>query len=241
MAWLERVAGGILALLYPEDDRCMLCGAQDCRADTGVCAACEARAKRHLPPRCGLCGRQTRGGGLCGNCRDAQVRYRGAVAYHYEGVVRDALHRLKFEGEARFTAFFAAGMARALRESGWPAPDVLVPVPSHSLRRLGRGYSLPGRLARALSSQTGIPVAHRALRRIALGAMPGRSREERIMLAGKAFAAGQASAVTGKRALLVDDITTTGSTLNACAGLLLSMGASAVYALAAAGGADPLT
>ncbi|MGI5878344.1 MAG: ComF family protein [Christensenellales bacterium] len=240
MAWPERIGRGILALLYPEDDRCMLCGAPGCRAVTGVCSACEAGAKRHLPPRCGLCGRQTRGG-LCGNCRDAQVRYRGAVVYHYEGAIRDALHRLKFEGEARFTAFFAAGMARALSESGWPAPDVLVPVPTHGFRRLGRGYSLPGRLARALSRQTGIPVAHRALRRVTLGAMPGRSREERIRLAEKAFAAGQAGAVAGKRALLVDDITTTGATLNACAVLLLDMGASAVYALAAAGGPDPLT
>jgi ComF family protein len=176
---------------------------------------------------------------LCWNCIEYPVYFRrGAVAFLYEGLVRDAMLRLKFEGELSLAPFFAVWMARCLSEQDWPAMEAMAAVPSHFLRRAGRGFNLPSRLADELSRLTGIPVARRALRRTSFGAMPGSGRQERQELAMNAFAPGDGAAVAGRRVLLVDDITTTGATLNACARHLAAMGAAEVYTLVAAGGAQ---
>lgn len=234
------VRNGVLDLLFPPGARCALCGCEEeARPETGLCARCLAEARRHEPPRCPRCGRCAGREGLCRNCTDFPAYFkRGAAAFLYEGGVRDAMLRLKFEGELSLAPFFAMWMARCLSEQDWPPMQTLVAVPSHVLRRAGRGFNLPSRLADEISRLTGIPVARRALRRTSLGAMPGSGRQERQALALKAFAPGNGAGVAGRRVLLIDDITTTGATLNACARHLAAMGAAEVYTLAAAGGAQ---
>lgn len=240
MSWLNEIRTGVLDVLFPRMDRCVLCGApEEAGSGMGLCTGCLLIVQRHEAPRCSRCGRQIERPGLCRNCRSFTVHYtKGAVVFHYESGIREAMLRLKFHGDLSLCAFFGEWMVRCLGEQDWPDMDVVVPVPSHVLRRAGRGFNLPGRLAGELSRKKGIPVDRKALRRGTYATMPGHHSGVRHELAKAAFLPGSADAVHGRRVLLVDDITTSGATMNACAKRLIAMGAAEVYALAATGGAQ---
>jgi ComF family protein len=114
-----------------------------------------------------------------------------------------------------------------------PEADVIVPVPLSGWRRRTRGYNQSEALARALARELGLPLAPRALSRRKHAPPQARSAtaEERRRNVEGAFAA-RAEPVAGRRVLLLDDVTTTGATLRACAAALKEAGARSVYAVA---------
>ncbi len=126
----------------------------------------------------------------------------------------------------------ARSMARCPRTNGARPSHSIVPVPLSGQRRRLRGYNQSELLAKEVSRLTGIPLARRALvrggltplRRLIWRATPARRTSS------SAFRAGQARA-RGGCALLIDDVITTGATLDACARVLLSEGVDAVFAL----------
>lgn len=156
---------------------------------------------------------------------------RAAVAF--EGAVRRAIHELKYGGRAELASPLAALMVTAWGSGLYPV-DCVLPVPLHPRRNRERGYNQATLIAEVLAQQIKLPVLADALVRsrmtesqTSLGAFARRKNVE------GAFTA-RSSRVSGRSILLVDDVCTTGSTLQACADALRAGGASHVYALTVA-------
>ncbi len=176
-------------------------------------------------------------------------RLEGAAApYRYEGVVRDAILRAKYEGESWTAVELGVEMARLLFGSeirmcgSEPLPepvpgldrgyDCILPVPASSKKR---GYNVPERMAQPLARAVGVPVVTDALTRArSTRRQEGLSLDERLANVAGAFRVAWPEAVEGKRILLVDDVLTTGATASACAQALLDAGAQSVFAVALA-------
>jgi ComF family protein len=156
----------------------------------------------------------------------------------YDGALRSIVHSLKYEGRRSLAAPLASRIRDRCRMV-LDGADVAVPVPLHASRRRERGFNQALDLARGL----GLPVA-RALRRVrATRSQTELSVAERHQNVSHAFAPSRIvwrrRAVDKKVVLLVDDVSTTGATLHACAVVLKEMGAREVRAVTAAKVATP--
>ena len=214
-ATIGSVLGAVLDLLAPP--LCLACGAS---ADDALCAPCRAAMPwlRDACPRCALPR-------PCAPCPAARQRFERAWApVAHDGPARALVHALKFQAHLAAADVMAAQMAAALR--GVEEEAVLVPVPFAPGRRRRRGFDPAELLARRLAERSGRPIV-RCLRR-AGPARPqvGAARAERLR-AGRVVATRGVPAV----ALLVDDVHTTGATLDACARALSGAGTRAVCAV----------
>ena len=147
-----------------------------------------------------------------------------------EGLVRDAIHRLKY-GNFRGIAPYLGGLLASYLDSTPLPATVVAPVPMHRRRLRQRGYNQSLLLAREVSKRCGIPLARDLLARTkdSVPQVSVANREERARNTQGAFqCAGQ---VTGKAVLLIDDVVTTGSTLSTCAQVLKEKGAASVWGL----------
>ena len=216
--------GRAVDLVFPP--RCVGCGG----FGGFLCDACLDRTAEALPPRCAICWNRTHQE-LCGHCADLRPSFAGArSAFVYEGAAREAVHALKYDGVSSLARPMAHLMLGRLVD--WKPPvDALAPVPLAGRRRRTRGYNQSELLARELARLTGLPLERRALVRQRAGApQVGQPDEEaRRRNVSGAFAPGPVS-IKGS-VLLVDDVLTTGATLDACARVLLRGGAEAVFAL----------
>jgi len=144
--------------------------------------------------------------------------------------MREAVHRLKY-GNLRAVAAPLAGLMGEYLESSPLEAEVLVPVPLHPRRLRERGYNQSALLANELAKLIGLPVDETSLRRVKFvlpQARTGSVEERRTNVAGVFACTG---GVKGKRVVLIDDVSTSGATLNSCASALKSAGASAVWGL----------
>jgi len=219
----------IVSLLFPKG--CVLCG-KVVAYDDLICTGC--RPDRPEGELCDPCGR------LLESCVCVQNRpwafLRAVSALHYRGGTREALIRLKKTPDPRIIRFFAEEMALAIRNI---PPDIkfdlVTEVPMHSEKLEARGFNQAEALAAQVAALLGSPHMPGILECYTdTTAQHTLRREERFSAAETRYrlAAGQ---ISGKTILLVDDIMTTGATIDACARRLMSGGAEAVWALAAAG------
>ncbi len=148
--------------------------------------------------------------------------------YIYSGPIRRALHRLKFHGQYRLARTMATWMAEGWARFAMEA-DILIPVPASPARQRQRGYNQAAMLARALGEHLALPVLPQALRRMrATPSQVGLARQARRANVQGAFAA-DPQWVRGKRIVVVDDVCTSGATLEACAAALYQAGARSVW------------
>ncbi len=204
-----------------------------------LCSHCLAKTPRAQPPRCPVCWMPVRSpaegpgaGDVCGRCRSQPFAFGAArCTFVYDGAAREAIHALKYHGVLAVAEVMAGAMAECLEE--WaPQAAALVPVPMTGGRRRSRGYNQSEMLARELSRLSGLPVATGVLIR-RRGAPPqARAADEAARRANvaDAFDVRQRDPLSGPL-LLVDDVMTSGATLDACARALLGAGHGPVYAL----------
>ena len=214
-----------------------------------------------LPPRCAGCGEivaqvgdfcgscfvavdwagdACRGCGLpletlvdprCARCLSTPGKLDGLVAAtHYDDISRAMVHKLKYGRRVALARVMARAMARKLEDL--EADDaLLVPVPLHRGRIWKRGYNQAGLLAADLARRTGLDWSADALVRVkATKPLASMSAAQRHSTVRGAFRA-ERSQVDGRTLVLVDDVRTTGSTLEACAGALKKAGARRVEAV----------
>jgi ComF family protein len=150
----------------------------------------------------------------------------------YDGALRSAVLALKAAGHDELADPLGRRLAARISIAEWaPEIDVVSPVPSHPLRRMRRGWPAAALLAEVVGRELARPVRPLLARR-GLSRQTGRSRAERSRLPRRSFRPRQP--VEGRRILLIDDVTTTGTTLRRVAEVALAAGADAVYCAAMA-------
>ena len=228
---LRRAAGAALEFLLPAT--CPVC---DRLLDPGerdvVCGRCWVRIALIPHPQCPRCGHPTRGGD-CAWCSllPASVRAVRSVCWTHTGTGAAIVHALKY-GHWHSVA---AGMARRMARPGWP-PDVLaeraaiIPVPLAPSRLRERGFNQSERLGAALAGAWMLPLWTDVLVRSRSTRTQTRlTPEERLANVFNAFRVSDDARVSARvrnaHLVLVDDVITTGATLNACAAALIAGGA----------------
>jgi ComF family protein len=200
-----------------------------------VCESCERKLRplrEPLCPRCGLENSPAAAGGKCPSCPRGEIFFVSVRAVTpYTGVACHILEKFKYRARAEYADFIAPHMARVCKKQFIGiAFDCIIPVPLHHTRRRERGYNQSALLARHLGRDLSIPVHEHSLRRVRPTPSQTRlSRQERRENVEGAFAT--RGDVGGKTILLVDDVYTTGATLNECARVLRNSGAEYVYGL----------
>jgi len=166
-------------------------------------------------------------GRTCPACRRQSALYAVRAATGYDGVAKDLVWRLKFDGMVAA----AAEMARCLAPLMPAGPDVLlVPLPTATSRVRQRGYDQAGLLVRELSRLTGLPHAT-CLRRLGQHHQVGAGRQQRLAQLKDAYRPINAKLIAGKHIILVDDVLTTGASLEAAATTLKTAGARRITGL----------
>ncbi len=221
---LSKLAKSALDLVFPI--HCSGCGQE---GDV-ICGQCAGGMARLTPPYCRTCSNP----GVNGFCRWCAQFPRGfdslRAPYVFEGTIRDAVHRLKYKGERASATTLGRLMAEYLVRNPADA-DVLIPAPLHPRRLRSRGYNQSAMLAREIGKRLDIPVREEVLVRVAdpPPQVQAKTRDERRDNVAGNFVC--KSDVSGLRALLIDDVATTGSTLSECAAALKAAGATRVHAL----------
>jgi ComF family protein len=236
-AVLRAAADGVLALLFAA--RCAACDTLLDRPTAGpVCASCWASVTPLPLPQCAMCGDvlvawrlESVAGSCCPRCRRSPRSLDRALAIGaYEGALKTIIHGLKYDG----LRSLAAPLGRLMRERGaaiLTGADAVVPVPLHFLRRRQRGFNQAADLAAGL----GLPVVHALRRTAATAPQSGLPASQRNRNVRKAFALTRtAGSLAGRTVVLIDDVCTTGATIEACARELKGGGCLAVRALTAA-------
>ena len=233
---LRALADGLLSVLLAPS--CAACdGSLEAPTRGPVCARCWAAVAAFIPPLCARCGDPLQSwraisveASTCPRCRRRPSALSSCAAIGaYDGALRAILHALKYGGHRSVAAPLASLMRRycpAVLESA----DILVPVPLHRSRRRARGFNQAEEIARSI----GMPV-RRLLRRIRATPsqtdLPAARRHANVRGAFRLVRRGD---VAGLRIVLVDDVCTTGATIESCARVLREAGATDVRAVTAA-------
>lgn len=213
---------------------CLVCGGEG-QARLDCCLPCEAELPV-LPGRCRRCGLElARDVAVCGRCAMAMPSFAAAwPAFIYRGVIERLVQRFKFHGDLAAGRLLADLMARRLADLGAPRPDLLVPVPLHPRRSWQRGYNQAALLCRDLSRHCGGLPWLEALRRVRATAVQSELPAERR--GANVRGAFELAHLPGppRTVALVDDVMTTGATLDECARVLRSAGVERVEVWVAA-------
>lgn len=222
---MQNIWHGLLALLFPA--RCASCG----QVGYFFCSECQRQVEFLSPPFCPLCGYPSSDNLLCHRCRQSALAIDGvrSVAF-FEGPLREAVHALKYQGLRSVATPLANLMNACWCREPLPA-DVIVPVPLHRRRLRERGYNQAAVLAQALGAAVGLPVREDWLVRVrATSPQVELDAAQRKKNVAGAFRCDLPDQVTGCRVLLVDDVCTTGATLESCSLALRRAGAQSVWA-----------
>ncbi len=222
-----------LSLLFPR--RCPVCGEIVLPRGELICPACVGKLTLVRQPVCMTCGKELESERqeYCVDCMRHPKTFRHNFALlRYDDVTRRSMAAIKYKNKREYLDFYGEAMARRFgRQLLRIRPDALVPVPVHRSRLRSRGFNQAQLLAERIGRRLDIPVCPQALIRTKK-TLPQKklSSAERLENIRKAFAPGILPEKT-RRVVLIDDIYTTGSTLEACARVLRSMGVEEVYGM----------
>jgi len=225
-----------LHFLFPKT--CFSCGCDLPALRRGhLCASCESRLKVPGPHICRRCGAVLKSGGAhCYACRGSKANaYKCKIiraAFVFNASSRALVHALKYAH-----ADYVAGemgekmLAHFAEHAELAAADLIVPVPLHPNKKRARGYNQSERLARAFAERTGLPADTVSLVRVRdTVSQTTLGRQGRLQNMLGAFACRYPEHIKGKTVLLIDDVATTGATLEGCAAALKQAGAKRVLA-----------
>jgi len=226
--YLYQLGWKVIDLLFPP--RCAGCE----EWGTRWCENCLSQVNEIKEPVCPSCGEPHREGepvGLCERCQQTQPRYTAIRSWAvFEAPLQNAIHCMKYENDLGLGEYMSKFLAKVFRKTNWDV-DLVAPVPLGAERFKERGYNQAMLLARPFAWSMDLPHKPQALQRV----RETRSQvklsisERRENVAG-AFQS-KPEIVSGKSVLVIDDVTTTGSTLDACADALLRADARTVYGL----------
>ena len=199
---------------------CLACGANQLQGTEILCLSC----RRQLPKTAMHTIKENR---FTDRFFGRIYLHSGTAMYSFsEGnLVQKLIHKLKYEGKHRIGVKLGEHYGKTLKQATlFSTVDVIVPVPLHPIKERKRGYNQSDQFAMGLSTTMQKPWLKKGLIRKHYGESQTRkSRSERYGEVMNAFAVGQANKLKGKHILLVDDVLTTGATLEACASKILAI------------------
>jgi len=241
--WLAELNDALISVFFPAG--CRICHKLLTTASrVPICEECLSSFVRVPSFACDICGRPLVGFGsphgqplLCPACQDHTYAFERARSFAlYEGALVKAILLLKFEQIQPLGVWFAERLGEIVgSEKEALAADVVVPVPLHRQREKERGYNQAALLSKPLAKRLRLP--HKAVLLMRTRPRPDKhilSLEERWESVRGAFATRPGSQVDNQRVLLVDDVLTTGATLDACSRALREAGAKSVVGLTVA-------
>jgi competence protein ComFC len=211
--------------LYPP--RCGGCGERGER----WCENCQRSTHIISPPVCCRCGRPVKSGIECVSCKKAPHRYDALRSYaEFDGSLRNALHRLKYRRDLALGECLSIHLVRLFDDLNWTV-EIITPVPLGIARLAERGYNQSALIARPLALACGIDYVPDALQRsketqsqVGLNALQRKENVAHAFIANPAL-------VSKRNILVIDDVATSGATLDACSAALLESGANRVYCM----------
>ncbi len=221
-------SGFLLDIFFPK--LCVNCG----RHGDFVCLLCAKKIEPIKTSTCPECGKIEEMGKFCPKCKKKlKTNLSGIIiAANYEaGPTREMIHHLKYSGFLQIADMLGELIVQRLKIEKLPHRTLLVPVPLHQEKLAERGFNQAELMAQYISKKSGIPHKNYLKR--------DKKTESQVKLSGierrtnliGAFVCTNKRSIVGKDILLVDDVTTTYSTLNECAKELLASGAKKVYGL----------
>ena len=234
----REAARGLWAAVWPE--RCPLCRAVlGPGSPPALCDQCLAMTRPLAAPLCAVCGRELSlaamtPGQVCGRCRLEPPAFDAARSFAaYGGLLAQAIRAFKFRGDRSILPALRGLMQQA--DQDWLLAsdvDAVVPVPLHRARLAARGFNQAADLARPVARRRAVPLLFGALVRVRdTEPQYGLSREQRRGNVKGAFKVDRPGRIKGKSIMLVDDIMTTGVTVNESAQMLKDAGAAGVVVL----------
>jgi ComF family protein len=222
----ERVLD-FIEFLYPPV--CLLCDDR-CVENRWLCTACMNRLRTSMNVKI-----------LCSSdefvyLKDGLFTDGVTTFWEFNSDLETLIHRVKYGRMKRLARFLGETAGSAMAKVGiTPAPEAIVPVPLHKVRMRERGYNQSAWISMGLSGALSIPILQGALYRIRhTRTQTNLSGEQRQANVRNAFAMIRPETVRGKAVAIVDDVVTTGATMNACAEKLKDAGASSVLGIALA-------
>ncbi len=207
----SRISDTLLDLVFPP--HCIGCGVEGAL----ICDSCQSALPGLEPPYCSRCGLPLAEKSLCPKCSYQPPGIDGIRSvFLHEGLAREMVHSLKYGNLKSLAGPLAGFMRRYLEDNPIPA-DIIVAVPLHASRLRKRGYNQAHLLAKKLGKSAGIAVCDGALTR-------ARRTPSQVALKASDRSTNMSGAFvctddifSGKRVLIIDDVCTTGSTMDACA------------------------
>ncbi len=223
----------LIGLIFPR--RCPVCGEIVLPRGELICPECVKKLSPVRQPVCKCCGKQVESSRIeyCFDCSRHPKSFRRNLALlNYNDAARKSMSAIKYKNKREYLDFYGQAVCQRFgRQILRMSPDIIVPVPVHPSRLRGRGFNQAQILAEQIGRRLSIPVCSGGLKRIRRTA-PQKELDpaQRLRNLRQAFGPGKLPASV-RTVLLVDDIYTTGSTMEACSRVLLSMGVKNVYCL----------
>ena len=230
---LKMLWNKILELLIPP--ACLVCGNRIDDRYQVICPDCEAKLYLIGEGTCPVCGSENKEL-PCEVCAEGNFAFDSAISvFRYSGPVRDLIHILKYNGYSSPAGYFALPIAELIESKPvLKNYDYICAVPLHRVRKRERGYNQSDLIAYSVAKLIDMPYFNPVKRRINTLSQTLLSRDHRIKNLAGAIQVKNKNLVAGKKIILIDDVFTTGSTLNEIAKTLRSAGADKICAITVA-------
>lgn len=219
----------LLDYLFPVNYRCLFCGKED--GGVGICDECKARLPYITGNTCEVCGIEVHSGNVCIECKSAEHKFDKCFCImKYVGGIKHALQKFKLTGYKNIGKVLAELMKEYFDKIDIPF-DMIIPVPNHPSRLKERKFNHLDIMLERIEESYGRVYKNLLIRIKDTPHQTGLDRERRKINLKSAFKVTDKSRIKHKTILLVDDIFTTGSTLDECAHTLRKAGADRIFAM----------
>lgn len=235
---MSNIYTAFIQCLYPKKKYCILCGTENSRY---ICSLCASTIEFIHKRRCLKCGKglsDMYNENICPDCKERSFSFHTAYSsFFYRGAGKELIHKLKYEGKKEAAKILAKYMSDIIFEENLKA-DVIVPVPIHENKLAFRGFNQSYVIGEYLSDYISLPIWPCLIRVKNTKDQYNLDKFERKVNVNDAFSCNLLYNVINKKILLIDDIFTTGSTVEECSKVLIKSGASDVYVITAASGTN---
>ena len=234
---MKSYADSFLELLYPEKNTCLICEDYDeSIGDKYICPHCENLLKKIEIPMCSKCSKPINYNSLTTLCQECSIEEKHFIMskspYAYDNLIKKSIYSYKYYNKPYFYKMFGNLLINFMLSTNYTDFACIVSVPLHSSKMRKRGYNQSELLAKYISTKLSIPYVDALKRTKKTQKQSEQSKVERMKNLKNAFTIkASAHKIINSSVLLVDDIYTTGATVDECSKVLMNYGASKVYVI----------